>query len=81
MSEANKELGFNLSLPFVVPTEEEIETVKNSPKEEFIQHLLDTEYLTVEELTAYYSFMTMVTGLTPYLLDGFLDNYRHAKSQ
>lgn len=74
-------LGFNLQLPLDFPSPEEVEALRDAPKEEFLQKLLDVGYITLEELAAYYRFTYHVSGVTPYLLDGFLASYREAKEQ
>lgn len=73
--------GFNLQLPLEIPSPEEVEALRDAPKEAYLEKLLEVGYITLEELAAYYRFTYHVSGVTPYLLDGFLANYREVKSQ
>lgn len=81
MSNTEKEVvEFNLQVPIDVPDEEELKVFSGLPKEPMLQHLLDTEYITEEELAAYMKFIAFITGFSPYLLDSFLGTYRNRNS-
>lgn len=68
--------AFNLQIPLTQPTEEEVNALLDTNLEPYLQHLLDTEYLTREELAAYLQFTSYLVGISPYLMDAFIGTYR-----
>jgi hypothetical protein len=66
---------FGLNIPINVPTQEEIESVRNNLEDNFAR-LIETEYMTIEETVAYVKFATNLAAFVPFTLDGFLESYR-----
>jgi hypothetical protein len=66
---------FAIKIPINIPTEQEINAVKDSLEESF-QVLIQNGYMTLEETVAYIKFITELTTLSPFTLDGFLKTYR-----
>jgi hypothetical protein len=73
---------FNLAIPVFKPSEQEIE-VMSDPRniEPFFAQLLQQGYLTPEELAAFVRFALQVSGVTPFLLDEFLNTYRQHETE
>lgn len=66
-----------IALPQSIPSEQEVELYTGSV-EPFLQKLLDDGYLTKQELAAYIIFVSQFAQLSGFLLDEFLNQYRHA---
>jgi hypothetical protein len=73
--EKEHDFVFGINIPINIPTEKEIESVKNNIEKNF-QYLIDQNYMTIEETVAYVKFATNLAAFVPFTLDGFLETYR-----
>lgn len=70
--------GFSLQIPINIPSEEEIVSI-SSGMEKYLQALVDSGHANAEEITAYLQFTSYLSGITPFLMDAFLETYRGIK--
>jgi hypothetical protein len=73
--EKEHDFVFGINIPINIPTEIEIESVKNNLERNFIT-LIEQGHMTLEETVAYVKFATNLAAFVPFTLDGFLDTYR-----
>jgi ribose 5-phosphate isomerase RpiB len=73
--EKSHDFVFGINIPINIPTESEIDSVKNNLEKSFSQ-LIDNGYMTLEETVAYVKFATNLAAFVPFTLDGFLETYR-----
>jgi hypothetical protein len=73
--EKEHDFVFGIKIPISIPTEQEINSIKDTLEESF-RVLIENNYMTLEETVAYIKFVTELTTLSPFALDGFLKTYR-----
>lgn len=66
---------FGVNIPINKPTQEEIDALSES-LEEHLTHLIESEFMTMEEAVAYVKFSTQMSSFVPFMIDGFLKSYR-----
>lgn len=72
--------AFNLQIPIVIPEAETVELLTEN-LEPHLKKLVDAEHMTLEEVAAYLQFINYMSGISPFMMDAFLQTYRQIKRQ
>lgn len=82
MNRPNPDFLMTMNVPINVPTQEEVVMLSDeNTMEPFLRALVDAGHLTREEVAAYIKFVMEFSSFTPFVMDSFLQSYRHAMSQ
>lgn len=82
MSEDKRKIQYvvNVPVPISVPTPDEVAAATPS-FEPFLAKLVESKHMSEEEVTAFLSFASYLSGSAPFLLDTFLESYRTLKAE